>query len=243
MSRFYVRPEDVKGDEILVSKEEAHHIVDVMRLSSGDEVVAFDGEGREYIGKILNVSKGALKIKIEKINEVKPEQKTHITLAQALPKRAKMDFIIEKATELGADAVIPLITERTIVNLSKEKASQKAKHWQNIGISASKQCGRVSVPQVGAVLKFNELLTEIKSYDLVMMACLAEGTKPIKEMIAGFKGKKILAMVGPEGDFSPKEIGSAKAQGARLISLGHSVLRVDTAAIFILSILNYESNI
>jgi len=241
MSRFYVKPEDVKGEEILVSKEEAHHIIDVMRLSSGDEVVAFDGTGKEYIGKISNISKGNLKIKIEKINKPKLKHKPYVTLAQALPKKTKIDFIIEKATELGVDEIIPLVTERTIVRLSEGKRTQKSQHWQNIAISASKQCGRLDIPKVRAPLLFSEVFKEIKDYDLAMMACLTEDSRPLKEVISDFNGKKILVMVGPEGDFSLKEIKQAGSFNIRLISLGRLVLRVDTAGLFVLSVLNYEN--
>jgi len=241
MSRFYVKPEDVKGNEILVSEEEVHHIIDVMRLSSGDEVVAFDGTGKEYIGKISNVSKASLKIKIEKINKPKLKSKPYVTLAQALPKKTKIDFIIEKATELGVSEVIPLVTERTIVRLSEDKRTQKNQHWQNIAISASKQCGRLDIPKVRGSLLFNDLLKEIKDYDLAMMACLSESSKPLKEVLSNFDGKKILVMVGPEGDFSLKEIKQASSSGIKSISLGRLVLKADTAGLFILSILNYEN--
>lgn len=240
VSRFYVRPEDVKGDEIRVSSKEAHHIIDVMRLIPGDGIVAFDGTGKEYIGKILSASKCGLNIKIEKVNSIKEKKNVHITLAQSLPKKAKMDFIVEKAAELGVDEIIPLATERTIVRLSEEKELQKSQHWQNIAISASKQCARLDIPKIRAILKFNEVLKEIKNYDLVMMACLNEDTKPLKEVISNFKGKRILVMVGPEGDFSPEETNAARSLGIRLVSLGRLVLRVDTAAIFILSALGYQ---
>ena len=242
MSRFYVKPEDVTGDEILVSREEAHHIIDVMRLSSGDEIVAFDGTGKEYIGRILNASRGCVKIKIEKINEVKPQDKISITLAQALPKKTKMDFIIEKATELGVDKIIPLATERTIVRLRGEKGPQKNQRWQNVAISASKQCGRPDIPKINPAAKFNDILKEVKHYDLAMMACLNDEAKPLREVISGFNGKKILVMVGPEGDFTPREINSAKIAGVKLISLGRLVLRVETAGLFILSVLSAFAN-
>jgi 16S rRNA (uracil1498-N3)-methyltransferase len=242
MSRFYVRPEDVNGDEIRVSKEEAHHIIDVMRMLPGDTIVAFDGTGKEYTGKILNTAKDNLRIKIEKTHEIGLENKVYVTLAQALPKRAQMDFIVEKATELGVDEIIPLVTERTIVHLPKEKREKKRKHWQDIAINAAKQCGRLDIPRVLPSIKFSEILEGTKRYDLSILACLHKGTKPIKEMIANFKGKRILVMIGPEGDFTPLEIESARSLGVKLVSFGRLVLRVDTAALFILSVLHYEKS-
>ncbi len=249
MSRFYVKPEDVKGSEIIVSKEEGHHIADVMRMTTGDGVVAFDGTGREYIGRISEVAKDTLKIKIEKINEVAAPKKVYISLAQALPKKAKMDMIVEKATELGADEICPLITERTIVKINEEKRDDKKERWQTIAVSASKQCGRLSIPQVRLPVLFDNFLKEIRKYDLAMMACLDNRTKPIKDFIPDFKvsltgraAKRIMIMVGPEGDFSPREIGAASAEGAKLISLGRLVLKSDTAGLYLLSVLNYENS-
>lgn len=243
MSRFYVKPEDVRGCEILVSQEEAHHIIDVMRMRAGDIIVAFDGTGKEYIGKILNTSNESLKIKIEKINSIKEKNKISITLAQSLSKGSKMDFIVEKATELGVDEIVPLSTERTIVRLAKEKQPVRVQYWQRIAVGASKQCGRVNVPKVRSLALFDEILKEIKDYDLAMMACLTEDTKPLNQIISVFKGKTILIMVGPEGDFTPKEIEAARSAGAKLVSLGRLVLRVDTAALYLLSVLNYESSV
>lgn len=242
MSRFYVRPEDIKGDEILVSKEEAHHIVNVMRMSAGDKINAFDGTGNEYIGKISNITNSGLKIKIEKINSIKKESDVSIRLVQALPKRAKMDYIVEKTTELGVDEIIPLVTERTIVRLTKDRELHKGKHWQEVAISASKQCGRLDIPKVHSLIEFNDFIKEIQNYDITLMACLDERAKPLKEIVSNFKGKSIAVMIGPEGDFTPGEIDAALSQGAKLASLGHLVMRVDTAAIYMLSVLNYENS-
>lgn len=242
MSRFFVRPQDVKGDEILVSKEEAHHIVDVMRMSEGDKITAFDGTGKEYVGEIVAASKNNLKIKIEKINTVSPENKIRVTLAQAIPKRAKMDFIVEKATELGVDEIIPLITDRTIVRLDEKTKKIRHAHWQNVAITAAKQCGRLEIPKVKLPVAFSDFADEMKNYDLALMACLHNETKAVGHILSGVRAKKILAMIGPEGDFSHREIKSAGSQGAHLVTFGRLVLRVDTAAIFILSVLNYENN-
>lgn len=243
MSRFYVRPEDVKGDEIFVSKQEAHHIIDVMRLSAGEKIVAFDGTGKEYIGKILSAFKGNLRIKIEKTNQIKSQRRVSITLAQAIPKSDTMDFIVEKSAELGVGEIAPLFTERTIVRLNEAKQAQKQKHWENIAISVSKQCGRLDIPKIRRPLKFGEFIKGLGGYELIMMACLDNETAPLKKIISGFSGKNILVMVGPEGDFSPGEIKTAALSGARFVSLGSLVLRVDTAAIFILSVVNYENSI
>ncbi|MCX5715807.1 MAG: 16S rRNA (uracil(1498)-N(3))-methyltransferase [Candidatus Omnitrophica bacterium] len=243
MSRFYIKPADVKGNEILVSGDEAHHIVNVMRLSVGSEIAAFDGTGKEYLGMVSAIEKQTVKISVSNVREVNLEKKLHVTLMQGLPKRETMDIVVQKTTELGVDEIIPVPVERTVVLWDADKARQKVSHWRNIAIAASKQCGRTIIPQIRPVTKFDAALKELKNYDLCVMACLYKDAIPLKNAVAGFRGKKILAMIGPEGDFSPKEISAAKAAGAKLVSFGELVLRVDTAAIFILSVLNYESNI
>lgn len=241
MSRFFVRPEDVRGNEILVSKKEAHHILNVMRLSEGNEIAAFDGTGKEYIGRILGADRKGLRIAIDKINKPDIKNSIEVELYQSLPKRARMDFIVEKATELGVNAIVPLITERTIARHG-DRGPGKQSRWQNIAISAAKQCGRLDVPAVKKVVYFKDALKRIGEFDKTLMACLYEGTEHIKNTVLNFKGR-ILVMVGPEGDFTPKEIEAARSAGARLVSLGRLVLRVDTAALYLLSVLNYESGV
>lgn len=241
MSRFYIKPEDVRGSEILVSQEEAHHILNVMRLSCGDEITAFDGTGKEYIGRILSAGRNGLRIAIDKINKPNIENRIQVTLYQSLPKRAKMDFIVEKATELGVHEITPLITERTI-SRPGDKGPKKQSHWQKIAISAAKQCGRLDVPEIKEAVYFKDALKAMGEFDKALMACLYKGTEHIKDTILNFRGK-VLVMVGPEGDFTPKEIEAARSAGAKLVSLGRLVLRVDTAALYLLSVLNYESSV
>ena len=243
MSRFYVKPEDVRGSEILVSKEEAHHIIDVMRLTVGDNVVAFDGSGKEYTGKIKAVDKNGVMVRITSVKKARQDKDINITIVQGLPKREIMDYVVEKVTELGVDRIIPVIVERTVVRYDEDKARQKVSHWKNIAISASKQCGRVKIPDIRPITTLAEVLKDIKNYDLVIMACLSGHTVPLKKAISGSKAKEILVLVGPEGDFSPKEIEAARSSGVRLVSLGDMVLRVETAAIYIMSVLNYEGSV
>lgn len=242
MSRFYVKPEYVKNEEIIVPRQDAHHIIDVMRLGRGDDIVAFAGTGMEYCGTITSADKKGLIIKIKKINKTENSRRMHITLGQALPKRAQMDFIVEKATELGVDEIIPIVTERTIVRLDGARQEKKAGHWQNIARAAAEQCGRADIPKVRHPIKFESLLDETGDYDLGLMACLHPDTVHLKKHIPDFKGRRVLVLIGPEGDFTPEEIKSARASGLKLVSFGKSVLRMDTAAIFILSVLNYENH-
>jgi 16S rRNA (uracil1498-N3)-methyltransferase len=240
MSRFYVSPDSVKGDKIYVSKEESHHIIDVMRLGEGDSVTVFDGTGREYNGKIESIKNKSVVIDINKVNAPAPKSAVEISLAQAIPKKDKMDYIVQKATELGAKEIIPLESKRTIVRTTGDRAVCKTDRWRKIAIEAAKQCGRSDLPDLKDMRQFDDLLKDFRKYDGVIMPCLYEKSIPLKSALSRFKSpKKLLLMIGPEGDFTPEEIERAGENGALLVSLGELVLRSDTAAIATLAMLNY----
>lgn len=242
MSRFYVPKDNVKGKEILVEGEEAHHILDVMRLEEGDEVVVFDGTGKEYQGVIEESNKKTkhILVVVESVREKSPNTLPEITLAQALPKKGKMDYIAEKATELGVSEILPVVTARSIVRPDEKSKVKKVERWRKIAIEASKQCGRMSVPRVGEVTAFKEIKDILSSYDMVLMACFSEEALPVKKAISGTRPKKILVLVGPEGGFTPEEIELVREENTKYISLGERVLKSDTAGLFVLSSLNYE---
>ena len=242
MSRFYVPRENVGDKEITIEGREAHHILDVMRMKEGEEVVVFDGTGNEYSGFIKEADARARKLAVEIVRTRKPVPGSvpEITIAQAIPKKGKMDYIVEKATELGASAVIPLITDRTIVRPDKESCRKKVLRWRAISVEAAKQCGRADVPKITGITDFDEAVSGMDSYDLVLLACLTEDTISIRESLSDFKTGKVLVLIGPEGDFTPEERKTADRDNCRFISLGGRVLKSDTAGLFVLSVLNYE---
>jgi 16S rRNA (uracil1498-N3)-methyltransferase len=245
MSRFYVPKKnvDLKRSEIIIDGEEAHHLLDVMRLKDADNVVVFDGTGFEYRGFIKKINSGRkiVTVEIVKTDKPSPEKLQEITLVQAIPKKAKMEYIVEKATELGVFKIIPTVTARTIVRPDEESRKSKILRWRKIVFEASKQCGRVKVPGVDDIAKFENLAEHLDDYDLVLFACLSGGTIPIKKALAGFKSGKIAVLIGPEGGFTPEEIGMLQEKGnCKFVSLGQRVLKSDTAGLFVLSALNYE---
>lgn len=240
MSRFYISPGLIQGDKIYVSMEESHHIIDVMRLSEGDAVKVFDGTGKEYIGRIESVKNKSVIIAVDRITESAANLAMEISLAQAMPKKDKMDYIVEKATELGASEIIPVVTKRTIVRISRDRAVHKSDRWRRIAIEAAKQCGRTELPALRAVSRFNDLLKDFRKYDCVIMPCLSEKSIPLKDALNRVDNpKRLLLMIGPEGDFTPDEIEGAEKNGALLVSLGGLIMKSDTAAIAALAVLNY----
>jgi 16S rRNA (uracil1498-N3)-methyltransferase len=246
MRRFYVPKENVRKDGIIVDGKEAHHILDVMRMQDGDQIVIFDGTGKEYVGFIKEADRKKKRMIVEIVRTEKPvkESAPEIILAQAIPKKSKMEYIIEKATELGVSRVVPLVSERTIARPKDTATSKKkVKRWRKIAIEASKQCGRTNVPVIDEITEYGEMAHQIDLYDLTLLACLTGETVSIKESLDGFKSGKILVFIGPEGDFTPEERQMADKGNCKFVSLGKRILRSDTAGLFVLSAIDYEFSV
>ncbi|HWB61127.1 MAG TPA: 16S rRNA (uracil(1498)-N(3))-methyltransferase [Chthoniobacteraceae bacterium] len=245
MHRFYIPAESWNLDSLKLDADEAHHALDVLRLKQGDRAVVFNGRGSEATVEIAATNKNT--VDLRRIHDAKSSPlPCKITLAQAVPKGKNMDLIVQKATELGAAAIIPLISERTVVQVEEEDASKKREKWQAVAIEAAKQCGQNWLPEIHAPQSPKQFFQANPRYDLMLIASLQPGAlhfkKVLEEYAAAGKGKpsSALILVGPEGDFTPAEIGLAKSGGCRPITLGPIVLRTETAAIYCLSILGYE---
>lgn len=240
MSRFYAPRESVNGNLIYIDGQEARHILNVMRLKESDKVCVFDGTGKEYVGFIKEAKPKSLTVEIVSTRIPKRDRSPEITLAQSVPKKEKMDYIVEKATELGVSSIIPILSERTIVKIVDEKVAGKVARWKRIAVETSKQCGREDIPEVKDVQKFYNAVDSINNFDLALMACLADNTIDLKSAISSFESGKIIIFIGPEGDFTPDEIAMAEGTSCKLVSLGTRVLKSDTAGLYLLSVLNHE---
>lgn len=240
MSRFYVPTGSVSGGVITILGEEAHHIIDVMRLKVSDEIVAFDGTGKEYVGVITAVKARTVTVSIIRTIGAPVKSGVGITLIQAIPKKAKMDYIVEKATELGAAEIVPVFTARTIPEWDDDKREATVGRWRKIALGAAKQCGRSDIPEIGEIRDFAELVRKPGRYDLALIAALCKGAVELREALAGFRGKRCAIAIGPEGDFTPDEVEAAKEAGFRPVSLGARVLKSDTAGLAALAIIDYE---
>jgi 16S rRNA (uracil1498-N3)-methyltransferase len=163
-----------------------------------------------------------------------------VTLIQAIPKKDKMDHIVEKSTELGVARVIPVAAERTIVSWDGDKKRSHVERWRKIAKEASKQCGRADIPEIGEVTDMAGAVKVCAGSGLKLMAALARGALPIKEVVKGFSGNDIVIAIGPEGDFTRDEIDLSVSGGFKLVDLGPRVLKSDTAGLAVLAALNYE---
>jgi 16S rRNA (uracil1498-N3)-methyltransferase len=238
-NRFYCPKANIKEKGTLITnRKQLHHIVNVLRFGTGDKIVVFDGQGKDYQGVIKNLAKNEIEISIEKITQVNKDP-VLITLACAVPKRAKLDFIVEKCTELGIDRIIPMKTARSEVSFNKQKMLSKVNHWQQIAINSSEQSQRSFIPEINELNNFETIISEIDKYELAIMPVLKEKSNRITEAIKGFRGKSLIVFIGPEGDFTKEEVKLAQVKGVKLVTLGPRVLKIDTAAISVTAILNF----
>jgi len=229
----------------VLSAEESHHLVVVNRAKLGETVVAFDGKGSEWICALEGDKKSGAVLKVRFTQKAKPLP-YEVCLGQAVPTGKTMDAIVRKATELGAKRVIPLESERTQVKLDEDRQDRKIDKWQVAALEAAKQCGNPWLPEIVPLQSASAFMEQAKGYDLKLIASLQPGAKSLNSVLSSFKAaqnrpaKKVLWLIGPEGDFTPAEMSLSKSCGFEPITLGPLVLRCETAAVYALSVLAYE---
>lgn len=224
---------------------EAHHALEVLRLGPGSRITVFDGQGREAMAELGEITHGKARIQIGAETRSAPLP-CAITLAQAIPKGKTMDLIIQKAVELGAACIVPLISERTIVRLDAGEGAQKAARWREIAIEACKQSGQNFLPRILEPQPPARFLQTLDPQAFAIIGSLQPGALTIKQAIGEYasstnrKPTHAVVFIGPEGDFTPAEIAAARSAGCVPVTLGPIVLRSETAAIYCLSVLAHE---
>lgn len=238
--RFYLPSTNWKSDALTLDAEESHHCVDVVRLGVGDQVTVFDGAGREALAEISQANRKGVLLTVKQQRQL-PPRAARIALGQAIPKGKNMELIIEKAVELGASDIYPLLTDRTVVRLEAEEARRKQEKWQRIAIEACKQCGQSWMPQVHVPQTLLKFLQNREAVDLPIVAALDPAARKLDNILADkSKPQSACVLVGPEGDFSPTELVQVFAGGFHPWTLGSIILRAETAALYCLSVLGHE---
>jgi 16S rRNA (uracil1498-N3)-methyltransferase len=240
MSRFYVPTPQIEKGMLRIEGNEVKHIRRVLRLKAGDEIIVFDSLGKEYEGTIIEETTSSVVIKIQNIFLSKRDSPLDVTLAQSLLKGEKMDYLIQKATELGVKEIIPFFSSRSVPLLEKSGRLKRHHRWGRIAIEASKQCGRGVVPKIEPLQDYSEMLQLASPGSLRLILWEREGGQ-LKEVLERSKEKtRIFFIIGPEGGFSQEEVEEAKRAGFIPVTLGRRILRAETASLCLLSILQYE---
>ena len=247
LHRFYLPPENCRDDILRLEGREAHHALRVLRLQRGDETLVLDGAGNELSCAVEDAARDQLSLRVKKRNSIPPPP-CSITLFVGIPRGKIIESIIQKSVELGARTIAPLLTERVVTRLDEEDAEHKREQWQQVAIEAMKQSGATYLPEIATPGTVENFLARKEKPDLQLVGSLQKERQHPREIfqeyekVNGHSPKSMAVWIGPEGDFTPDELKAIQDSGAQPISLGSLVLRVETAAIYCLSILNYEFN-
>ncbi len=232
ITQFYVKPSNVRDDSFVLTGEEAQHAAGVLRHKKGDRIVASDGLGKTYKGEILSVSSKELEAKIEKSETGRNEPKTEVTLVVGLTKGEKLDWLVEKATEMGVSAIWPFFARYSEVKWDKGKVDKNVARWQRLALAAFKQCGRSIIPRIEVLKNSAEVIKRKGDRELIVAHPLEDGGLAHESRLVG---RNVIAAVGPEGGFAAEELEAVRQAGGRLVSLGPRRLRTETAGLVLLA--------
>lgn len=237
MRRFFI--ETPLLPEIVIQGQDARHISKVLRLQVGDKLILVAPDGSTGIGVITNLGDEVTLQLLETIIEEK-EAPVNVYLAQGLPKSDKMDYIVQKAVELGVRGIYPMAAEHCVVQYDQAKQKSRRERWQKIAVEAAKQCGRAVVPVVEPVASLANILTSIDPETIVLMLYEGQAAQGLKQALAEHPGKNYLLLIGPEGGFSAKEVALCENHGVFVVTMGPRILRTETAALAGVAVVMYE---
>jgi 16S rRNA (uracil1498-N3)-methyltransferase len=245
MHRFYLPPEQSRGSALALMGSEAHHAIRVLRIRNRERVTVLDGAGQELQCEVSGQTGKSILLSVLDRKSIPPPEFA-VTLVQAIPKAKLIESIIQKATELGATRIVPILSERVVMHLDSESAEGKAEKWQAIAVEAIKQCGNAWLPKVDAPVSLVRFLARREKFELALVGCLEPDSRHPREWFEKFSAehgrrpRSVCVWVGPEGDFTAEEYAAVNSSGARPITLGPLVLRVETAATYCLAVVNHE---
>ena len=240
MSRFFIKSEDFDGQKALINGNDAHHIINVLRLKKGDKVeIAVLGKSYEAIIELAENNCVSLKVGKEIITASETDEKVYLLVG--VSKGEKMDWVIEKATELGVFAVIPVMLNRCVVRLDEKGAQNKQSRWQRIAEAAAKHCRRNIIPQIYKPCKLEEAIQILPENTSLIVLWENESEENYKDLLKGVKEINLALLTGAEGGIEFEEIEFLRSKGALTASMGNRILRAETAAIVALALAEYET--
>ncbi len=237
MPKFFTVPDYIENNSLKITGDDVSHISKVLRMAPGEKIIVCDGQGNDYDAVITSISKSEVLADITGKYVCEAEPSVCVTLYQALPKQGKMEYIIQKNTELGINKIVPVYTKRCVV-----KPTDKTERWSKVAESAAKQCGRDIIPEVSVTVSFEEALKQMAEFDLAIMPYECEEENKLKTVLESSCYKNISIFIGPEGGFDTKEVEEAVKSGVKTVTLGKRILRTETAASAVLPIIMYEND-
>lgn len=243
MPVYFIQSRSVQDDRITLTGELAHHLRDVLRCRPGETLDLADEKRNRYHVSVDQITKQQIRAKILQKDAPSAQPAFPVTLAQAILKGKKMDWVIQKSAELGVTTLMPIVTERTIARPKSERESHQTERWQAIAQEAAQQCGRLDIPDIKPVAALDDLLKNPPEASMKLVPWELEQGLSLKSVLQNLKNEKSVAiLIGPEGGFSPREIEKARKAGWISVSLGPRILRAETAGMAVLAILEYELN-
>lgn len=252
MPKFFVKNEQIKENEITINGEDVNHIKKVLRAKIGDELQICNSQnGENFLCDIQSLDNEKINCIIKQKLEISTESNIKVTIFQGLPKADKMEYIIQKSVELGVTDITPVEMKRCVVKFDEKDKVKKQARWQKISEVAAKQCGRDIIPEINSLINIKNLCNLIEKYDIVLVAYENEKETTLKEQLLKIKTDtinnkkqdeqvKIGIVIGPEGGLEPQDVELLKQNGAKVITLGKRILRTETVALNVLSIIMYE---
>lgn len=226
--------------EMVIQGQDAHHISRVLRLQVDDRIVVVASDGQAGIAEIKNIANEQVVLILRELLVEQKEAPVQVYLAQGLPKSDKMDYIVQKAVELGVKAIYPFQAEHSVVQYDDAKKNNRREKWQKIAVEAAKQCGRTVVPAVSSIQGLAEVLVSLPKETVVIMLYEGQTSQGLKRAIGERKGENYLLVIGPEGGFSSKEVALCEKHGASIVTMGPRILRTETAALAGVAMIMYE---
>jgi 16S rRNA (uracil1498-N3)-methyltransferase len=240
--RCYIAPEAWDPGRLVPGPDETHHLLHVLRVGEGDRLEVFDGRGRTADAEVTEATRSRLVLRAGATRNV-ARPRPAVVLVQALPKTQKMEWIIQKGTELGMLGLVPVVTHRVVTRPDERRGAKKRARWEAVAVGAARQCGSAWIPEIAPIQKLSDWVRAGALPECLLFGDLAPGAPPLRQVLRDLDAAPPAGMgfvIGPEGDFDADERAMLLEAGARPVSLGDRVLRVETAALFVLSAVRYE---